>query len=175
MKKGNKDRQYFIVSLFIVVLALAVGYAVFAETINIAGTANTTGTFDIEFSAASATSQYEAGGLVANTAVISGDKNLLTITVPDLQRPTSWVEYDITVTNVGSIGAELNSVDVTGANDPDIVVTYPTWSTGIVLAPGATETFKIKVEWADGSYTNGSDTTSQELDFTVALNYTQDY
>jgi hypothetical protein len=46
-EKKNNDRRYFIASLFIVVLSLAVGYAVFAETLNISGTAQTTGTFDV--------------------------------------------------------------------------------------------------------------------------------
>lgn len=176
MKKGKKDRQYFIVSLFVVVLSLAVGYAVFAETINISGTAQTTGEFDIEFFTAESTGQFNQASLLnTNTAVISGDKNLLTLNVPSLERPTSWVEYDITVKNVGNIGATLDSVDVTGDTDPDIVVAYPAWTTGITLMPGATETFKIRVTWEDNSYVNGSDLEPQTLSFTVALNYEQDY
>lgn len=176
MKKTSNDLKKYIIPLFIVVLSLAVGYAIFSETLNIAGTAQTTGSFNIEFYEARATSQYEAGGLEVNTSLISGDKNLLTITVPDLQRPTSWVEFDVTVKNVGTIGALLDSVDVTGDNDQDIVVTYPSWTTGVVLDAGQTYTFKIKVEWIDGSYVPGdSFDGTKTLDFTVALNYLQDY
>lgn len=176
MKKRNNDNKKFIISLFIVILSLGVGYAIFSETINIAGTAQTTGSFNVEFFDAVTADQYEAGGLVLNTAVISGDKNLLTITVPDLQRPTSWVEFDITVKNVGTIGALLESVDVTGDNDPDIVVTYPSWTTGVVLDAGQTYTFTIKVEWLDGNYVPGdSFDGTKNLDFSVALNYVQDF
>lgn len=169
MKNKKNDKKYFIVSLFIVVLSLAIGYAIFAETINITGTAQTTGTFDVEFFDATVASSYEAGD-VLNTAVIDGAKNLLTLTVPDLQRVGSYVNYDITVKNVGTIGAELISVDVTGDDDLDIVVTYPTWTTGIVLAPGATYTFPIRVEWI-----NTSTTANHNITFTATLNYQQDF
>jgi hypothetical protein len=176
VKKTN-DRRKFIVSLFIIVLSLGVGYAVFAETINITGTATTTGAFNIEFFEAEASDQFnQASLLTTNTATISGDKNLLTLVVPSLERPTAWVEYDITVKNVGTIGANLESVDVTGDTDPDIIVTYPAWTTGVVLDAGATYTFTIKVEWADGTYAGtGQFEGTKNLDFTVALNYEQDY
>ena len=49
MKRKNNDRKYLIVSLFIVVLSLAVGYAVFAVILNIAGTSQTTGTLVVDF------------------------------------------------------------------------------------------------------------------------------
>jgi hypothetical protein len=79
MKKKNNDRRYFIASLFIVVLSLAVGYAVFAETLNISGTAQTTGNFDVEFF--SATFVENGDELQEQAATISGDKNTLTLAV----------------------------------------------------------------------------------------------
>lgn len=61
MKNKKNDKKYFIVSLFIVVLSLAIGYAIFAETINITGTAQTTGTFDVEFFDATVASAMRLG------------------------------------------------------------------------------------------------------------------
>lgn len=171
MKKGNTDRRKFIVSLFIIVLSLGVGYAIFSETINITGTAQTTGAFNIEFFDADPTLQEKQDALLTtNTATISGDKNLLTLDVPSLERPGSWVEFDVTVKNVGTIGALLESVDVTGDTDPNIDVDYPTWTTGLVpgvIAAGASYTFDIVVEWDIDSETGTT------INYTLALNYQQ--
>jgi hypothetical protein len=175
MKRKNNDNRKFIVSLFIIILSLGVGYAIFSETINITGTAQTTGSFDIEFFEAASARLNKAGTLLENTAEISMDKNTLTLNVPNLETINSWVEFDITVKNVGTIAALLESVDVTGDNDPNIRVTYPTWSAGIELAAGATETFTIRVEWITTG-NDGENYTGQEtLAFTVALNYLQNY
>ena len=175
MKKGNTDRRKFIVSLFIIVLSLGVGYAIFSETINITGTAQTTGSFDIEFKGAEAARLNKAGTLLENTANISLDKNTLTLNVPNLETLGSWVEFDITVKNVGTIAALLQEVNVTGDNDEYIKVTYPIWSTGVELAAGAEETFTIKVEWIESANNDGGYTDSESLAFTVDLDYIQNY
>ena len=48
----NKKRNYVIVVLVVLLLALAVGYAAFSDTLNITGTANAKGTFNMEFTSA---------------------------------------------------------------------------------------------------------------------------
>jgi hypothetical protein len=174
VKKTN-DRRKFIVSLFIIILSLGVGYAVFAETINITGTATTTGSFNIEFFEAAAARLNKAGTLIENEAIISADKNTLTLDVPNLETIGSWVEFDVTVKNVGTIAALLEEVIVTGDTDPNIKVTMPPWSTGIELAAGATETFTIKVEWLTTGNDSVQYTGNENLTFTVTLNYLQNY
>ena len=163
----KKNYKYFIVSLFVVVLSLGIGYAIFSETLNITGTAETTGKFDVEFSAASVQTEIDAED---STAVISGDKNTLTLDVPDLQRPGSTVVYDITITNVGTIGAELIGVNLSGDDHEHIVVTYPTFPVGTILMPNEDYNFNITVEWATESETEDS-----SLNFDVTLDYRQDY
>jgi phage tail sheath gpL-like len=164
MKRKN-DKKYMIVSLFIVVLSLAVGYAIFAETLNITGTAQTTGNFDVEFLSATVSGQTLSTGA---SAVISGDKNTLTLAAPDLQLPGASVTYTVTVRNVGNIGAELLSVDVVGGTDPDVPVTFPTWTTGVTLAANGDYQFDIVVEWDALSSTG-----SKDITYTVDLNYQQ--
>jgi hypothetical protein len=165
MKRKKNDRRYFIASLFIVVLSLAVGYAIFAETLNITGTAQTTGSFDVEFFAASVTGETLSTNA---SATISGDKNTLTLAAPDLQLPGATVTYSVTVKNVGNIDAELLSVDVVGGTDPDVPVTFPTWTTGVTLAANGEYQFNIVVEWDDLSETGDKD-----ISYTVELNYQQ--
>lgn len=164
--KNKKDRRYHVMALLLVITAMAAGYALFSETLNISGTAETTGTFDVEFSSAAVNTHVNAPG---SSAVIAASKNTLTLNVPDLQKPGSSVLYDVVVRNNGNIGAELLSVNLTGNSDADIKLTYPTFPTGTVLAPGATYAFTIKVEWA-----TISQAAPKTLNFTASLNYEQE-
>ncbi len=163
--KAN-DKKYFIVSLFIVLLSLGVGYAIFSETLNITGTATVTGNFDVEFTSATVVENEHSESA---TAVISGDKNTLTIDAPDLKQPGAEVTVSVVVTNVGNINAELLSVNLVGDDDPDIVVTYPTFPVGTVLMPGLTHEFDIVIEWATDSQES-----EKTLNFSAELNYQQE-
>ena len=164
MKKKN-DKRFYIATLFVMILSLAVGYALFAEALNITGTATTSGTFDVEFSATSVTEQ----NLQSNaSSVIAGDGNSITITADFLQ-PGDDCTISVTVQNVGNINANLESVDVTGNTDPDMVITLPTWPTGVSLSPLATYQFDITVEWDSLSSTWG-----KNVEFTIDLNYEQE-
>jgi hypothetical protein len=172
MKKKNNERRYFIVSLFIVVLSLAVGYALFAETLNITGTAQATGNFDVEFFSASLdAASSNLYGEVVNNPTIDGAKNVLTISQVNLKQPGAKAVFDVTVRNVGNIAAELLDVDFTGNTDPDITVTYaPAFVNGTTLAVGADYSFEIIVEWDIDS----EDNTQKTINFTADLNYQQD-
>lgn len=161
----KKDRRFHILGLLLGIAAMAVGYALFSETLNISGTANTTGTFDVEFTTATVGTQSFASG---STATISGDKNTLTVNVPDLQKPTSYVLINVVVTNKGNIGANLSGVTFTGNSDADIKITYPAFPTGTVLDPNDTYNFTIRVEWD-----SASTAAPKTLNFTAELDYEQ--
>lgn len=164
--KRNGRRNYFIIALFLLVGLLGVGYALFAESLSITGTATSTGTFDIEFFTATVTSSSNAG---TPTATISGDKNTLSLVANTLLVPGANVLYTVEVKNVGNVSADLTLVDVTGNTDPDITVTVdPTLVTPLTLAPNATHSFTIKVEWNSASGTG-----SKTVDYTVDLDYVQ--
>ncbi|MDD3452975.1 MAG: hypothetical protein PHN42_01690 [Bacilli bacterium] len=163
-KKKQNSRVYVIISLCAILFTMTIGYAIFSEALNINGTAVTTGIFDVQFSATSITS---ATGCTP-TSTISTDKNGLTISVPDLAKPGSNAVISVTVKNTGNIDANLLSVNVTGNNDSDVTVTYPTWPTGVVLAPNETYTFDITVAWA-----TSSTVANKNVTFTATLNYQQ--
>lgn len=164
--KNKKDRRYHVMALLLVIMSMVVGYALFSETLNISGTAETTGTFDVEFSSAAVDGTSTTVGA---SAVIAASKNTLTLNVPNLEKPGNFALYNVVVRNNGNIGAELLSVNLTGNSDADIKLTYPTFPTGTVLAPGATYAFTIKVEWA-----TISQAAPKTLNFTASLNYEQE-
>ena len=162
--KRKNDKLYLIISLVAVLFTMTIGYAIFSESLNINGTAVTTGVFDVQFSSTSIASSTGC----TPTSTISGDKNSLTIAVPNLAYPGATSTISVTVKNTGNIAANLTSVNVTGNTDPDITVTYPTWATAVVLNPNETYSFNITVAWA-----TASTVANKNVTFTATLNYQQ--
>ena len=99
-------------------LALAIGYAAFSDILTISGTANAKGTFDLEFQNAEVVKNVGAD-IDKTTAVISEDRNTLTVNVADLSYPGSGVEFSVDIVNVGSIPAEVQAVTPTNITGSD--------------------------------------------------------
>lgn len=168
----NKKRNYVIVVLVVLLLALAVGYAAFSETLNITGTANAKGTFDMEFtSAAIDTATAKGIDTVGSSAVISADKNTVTVVVKDLAYPGAGTNVTVVAKNAGTVPAKLNGLTFTGLDDTDIKVTFPD---GLVeneiVQPGGTCTITFSVKW-DTKSTLG---TEKSINFTAKLDYVQE-
>ena len=163
-----KKQNIAIIGVIAFVLAIAVGYALFSQTLTINGTATAKGSFDVEFT--TATIQTEVGSTGA-TAVISEDKHTLTVTVPKLEYPGAYVEIPVTVTNVGDIPAKLKKITETGlTTDESVKVSY----TGLSelenqqVNQNGTQNFTIKVMWDENSNKN-----SENVEFSIKLDYEQ--
>lgn len=168
-----KKQNIAIIGVIAFVLAIAVGYALFSETITVTGTATAKGSFDVEFTSVGTPtcSGYSKDCTAANLTEISADKNTLTVTVKDLQYPGAYVEIPVTVTNVGTIPAILTGITESGigSTTSPVKVTY----TGIAksndeMAQDATKSFTIRVEW-----NKDINTTAQDVTFSIGLNYIQ--
>ena len=109
-KEGNK--KYFIVVLIVLLLALAVGYAAFSDTLTISGTANASGSFDVQFDSASVVKKVGVDE-VNTTATISADKNTLTVVCKDLAYQGAGAQFHAVIKNVGTIPAKITSVTPT--------------------------------------------------------------
>ena len=112
MKRRINNKKIIIAVLIVLLLALAIGYAAFSDILTISGTANAKGTFDLEFQNAEVVKNIGADE-TKTTAVISEDKNTLTVNVADLSYPGSGVEFSVDIVNVGSIPAEVQAVTPT--------------------------------------------------------------
>ena len=118
MKVRVNNKKALIVILIISLLILAIGYAVFSETLTILGTANAKGTFDLEFQNAEIVKNIGADK-EKTTAEISADKNTLTVNVADLAYPGAGVEFSVDIVNVGTMPAEVRAVtpnNITGSD-----------------------------------------------------------
>ena len=133
--------------LVVLVLLISGAYAIFTDTLAITGTAGTTGEFDIIFF--SATPANTEG--CTPSATISPDGKTLTVAVDDLAYPTAGTDFTIVVKNDGNVSAILNSITITGGDDPDIVVSTTGLTESTVIEPTSTHSFTLNVEWASGS------------------------
>lgn len=173
-----KKQNIAIIGVVAFILAVAVGYALFSETLTINGTATAKGDFNVEFTeVGEITSEgYTATAAEGQTqpaeiAVISDDKNTLTVTVNKLDYPGAYVEIPVTITNKGSIPAKLKNIKETTLTETDraIKVTY----TGVAaseteIPTNGTQNMTIRVEWDPAI-----NTSSENVTFKIELEYEQ--
>lgn len=167
----NKKRNYVVIALVVLLLALAIGYAAFSDTLNVSGTANAKGTFDMEFTDAKIEGDTAKGIDVAkSTATISADKNTVNVVVADLAYPGAGTNVTVVAKNVGTVPAKLNDLTFTGVDDADIEVTFPDGlAVGEVIEPQDTCTITFSVKWK----TTSDLATTKSINFSAALDYVQ--
>lgn len=185
-----KKQNIAIIGVVAFILAVAVGYALFSDTLTINGTATAKGDFDVEFTEVGEITKVgyteiddkNGNGTEANIAVISEDKNTLTITVNKLDYPGAYVEIPVTITNKGSIPAKLKNIKETNITGGDTVtdntgsisidsldITY----TGVAASDATintneTQSMVIKVKWNEDK-----ETSVEKAQFKVELEYEQ--
>ena len=107
----NKKKKV-IIGVLAVILVVAVGYAIFSDTLTINGTATAEGDFNISISCGVASEEDElmtAPELGVSEKSITCKDNVVTMNTT-LLYPGSHIFYKITVTNTGTIPVVLNSI-----------------------------------------------------------------
>ena len=171
--KKNSNRNIIITILVILLLALAIGYAAFSDVLSISGTANAKGTFDLEFQNAEVVKNVGADA-DKTTAVISEDKNTLTVNVADLSYPGSGVEFAVDIVNVGSIPSEVQSVtptNITGSKKIKVTGLDVIKTDHPKIEPGDRCNIHFMVEWQVDSGEILEDESS--ISFGLQIEYTQ--
>ena len=97
----NKKKG-IIIGVVLFVLAVAVGYALFSDTLTINGTATAKGEFELTYLC-----EKEASDRATAECSVSG--NTIT-TTSTLSKPNDVAAYRVTITNTGSIPAVLKTV-----------------------------------------------------------------
>lgn len=163
----KNPKNILIGALVATVLAMSVGYAALAQTLNINGTADITSNWNIAFSTIS--SGTAVGTASNNSApVISGTTASFDV---NFISPGDSMTYQIVVSNSGTLDAVLDDIIVTDSGSDAIVYTVTGVSDGTLLAAGSTNTVTVKVEYSSG-VTAQPTTTSRTL--SVTLNYVQE-
>ena len=87
-----------------------------------------------------------------------------------LQAPGDSIEYDITVTNAGSLDAKLDEITLSDTNNPAIKFTPSGMTKDDVIPAGSTKVLTVKVEYLSSVSEQPTNTTST---LTVNLDYSQ--
>ena len=162
----SKKRNIIIGGLCAIVLLMAVGYAAFQTVLNIQGTSNITSSWNVKIT--NVTSKNIKG-----TASNNGDpsfENLSATFKTSLQAPGDSIEYDITVSNAGSLDAKLDEITLSDTNNPAIKFTASGMTKGDVITAGSTKILTVKVEYLSSVSEQPTNTTST---LTVDLDYSQ--
>lgn len=166
-------RNKLLIATLVLIGLASVAYAAFSQTLTINGSGTAAGTWDVEITSITLTDSY---GMTENSApVVAGDNLSATFDV-DLAAPGSFAEYDVVITNSGSIQAKFDSTtDLTALNAaaPDyIFYTVTTPAASDPIAPAATDTMVVRVEWDATETVPGTGTESKAA--TIDFDYSQD-
>lgn len=165
----NKKRNILVAVLVAAILTLTVGYALLSQQLLINTTAGTgDAMFGVEFTELTNTALNKA---TEDLASFTGTTVTFAVT---LNEPSASANYEVTVSNTGTIDAELDTINgVVQANEQeplDIQFELVGINEGDTLAAGETKTFDVKVSW---------DVDSEEIPeltektATISLNYVQ--
>lgn len=163
----NKKKNYLIVALVIILLALAVGYAAFSQTLQISGTATATGNWDVVFESASISPEGHG-----DEPVVSDD----TITVNNLTLgyPGDGCTLTVNIKNNGNLAAKLTSLTVynedgmTPFDNEDITISVPSDIEGETLDAQEKCTSNITIQWNQDSTSE-----SASASFVIKFEYEQ--
>ena len=159
----NKTRNKIFVGCLALLLVMVAGYALFSQNLNITGTAKAQGDFDIEIARAEITSEKGSAGA---TATISNDGRALTITVPKLEYPGSYVDVSYDIENKGTVPAIFKNYSITGETN---VIKSSFGFKNYFYDKGAKQTENIRIYWdKDKNITN-----EEKATITLKTNFVQ--
>ncbi len=170
MKKSK--RNYLIIVLLVVLLALSVGYAAFSANLTINGTATATGTWDIQFASAKINDDDHGDQPQIITTTTTND----TIKVDaKLSYPGDGCTVTANIKNNGTVPAKLTGFVLTDDkgntySNADILVTLPTITTDgtEIIKAGATCPVTFTIKWD-----TDSEATSANASFKISFTYEQ--
>ncbi len=163
----KKKNNIIIGSLCAVVLLMVVGYAAFATQLNITGTGKITSNWNILITDIQTKNIV---GSASNASDPTGKGTLTATFKTNLVSPGDSIEYDITVSNQGTLNAVLEKITLSDSNNPAIKFTTSGLTEGDALNAGDSKVLTVKVEYSN-SVTSQPDNLKSEL--TITLDYVQ--
>jgi len=155
----NDKKKITIIIMLVVICLMVVGYAAFSTSLNIIGTGNINGVWDIYFS--NITTKEISGKGSNNTGSPSVSDLTATMNV-NLKEPGDYIIFEITITNGGTIDALVNNIDATATGTSAIIYLIEGIKIGDELPKETSKTFTVKIEY-------DKNVTSQPVDTTKVL------
>ncbi len=137
-----KNKIIIIIAFLATIILMAVGYSTFATDFTINGTAEITGDWDVRITSIKATQVSD--GCDAGTPTFTGDSINFSA---KLNKPGDEIIYEVTIENLGTIDAELQTVIFTEEIDGIKEINYTTSELKKDLNAGDSTTFNIMVTY----------------------------
>ena len=168
--RDRKKRNIIIGSLCSLLVFMGIGYAVLSQTLNISGTANMKGTWDIkitDISEASRTGKADPGTPTISTNGVSASFEA------NLWMPGDSITYNITVKNNGNIDAALKELVPSVENGVQQVKFSNNAVQGKVLRQGESYTFQVSVVFDEDATEIPQDSKTNPPKYTMSLTFVQ--
>ena len=168
--RDRKKRNIIIGSLCSLLVFMGIGYAVLSQTLNISGTANMKGTWDIkitDISEASRTGKADPGTPTISTSGVSASFEA------NLWMPGDSITYNITVKNNGNIDAALKELVPSVENGVQQVKFSNNAVQGKVLRQGESYTFQVSVVFDEDATEIPQDSKTNPPKYTISLTFVQ--
>ena len=163
----ENKKKIIMVVLSVLVCIMAVGYAVLAQQLNITGTTSIDSTWKVEITNIG---EKEVVGKAVSKVTPSYTSTTANFSV-GLTQPGDSITYDVEISNLGTLKAKVDSININLDENDAIKYTTSGVSNGDKLGVGEKTTLTIKVEY-DSSVTSQPSVTSKDI--TVTINYVQD-
>ena len=164
---NRTQRNYLIIGLCAILVIMGVGYAAFSSQLKITGTSNIDSTWDVQITDIQSS---VVAGTPTNQIEPTHDKLSATFHTK-LYKPNDTMKYDITVSNLGSLDAKLDRINVPENESTAISYEVTGIKEGDLLKSNETALLTVTVK-----YNNVTSQPSQEelnINFNITLEYSQ--
>ena len=142
----HKNKIIILIFFLITIVLMAVGYSIFATDFTINGTSEITGNWDVRITNIIATQVPD--GCDAGTPTFTKDSINFSA---KLNKPGDEIIYEVTIKNLGTIDAELQTIIFTEEIDGIEEINYTTSELKKDLNVGESTTFNIIVTYVKSS------------------------
>ena len=168
--RDRKKRNIIICALCCLLVFMGIGYAILSQTLNISGTANMKGTWDIkitDISEASRTGRADPGTPTISTNGVSASFEA------NLWMPGDSITYNVTVKNNGNIDAALKELVPSVENGVQQVKFSNNAVQGKVLRQNESYTFQVSVVFDENATEIPQDSKTNPPKYTISLTFVQ--
>ena len=164
---NRTQRNYIILGLCAILVIMGVGYAAFSSQLKISGTSNIDSTWDVQIT--DIQSEVVSG---SPTNEIEPTHDILSATFhTKLYKPNDTMKYDITVSNLGSLDAKLDKINVPENSSTAISYEVTGIKEGDLLKSNETALLTVTVKYND--VTSQPSQEELNINFNITLEYSQ--
>ena len=164
---NRTQRNYIIIGLCAILVIMGVGYAAFSSQLKITGTSNIDSTWDVQITDIQSS---VVAGTPTNQIEPTHDKLSATFHTK-LYKPNDTMKYDITVSNLGSVDAKLDKINVPENSSTAISYEVTGIKEGDLLKSNETTLLTVTVKYND--ITSQPSQEELNINFNITLEYSQ--